>query len=240
MASSTARRAGTLARMNDSPKKLLDCVVRETGPEPEHAVVWLHGLGADGNDFVPIVPHLQSAARRPVRFVFPNAPVRPVTINGGMAMRAWYDILGMEIDRDQDREGIARSIAQVEALLDHQIAQGIAPENLILAGFSQGGAIALRTGLARRPALAGIMVLSAYLLEADGLGDWAAPEAAKVPLFIGHGSHDPVVPVGLGQRSAEQLQAAGYPVEWQTWPMEHAVCPEEIVAIDQWLERCWA
>lgn len=214
--------------------------MRETGPDPRHAVIWLHGLGADGNDFAPIVPQLQSAARRPVRFVFPHAPVRPVTVNGGMAMRAWYDILGMEIDRDQDREGIRASLAQVNDLLDDQIERGIPAENLILAGFSQGGAIALRCGLARRPVLAGIMVLSAYLLDADRLAEWAVSEAMDVPIFMGHGSQDPVVPARLGQASAERLQAAGYAPEWQTWPMPHSVCPEEIAAIDQWLERCWA
>ncbi|MFW6339644.1 MAG: alpha/beta hydrolase [Wenzhouxiangella sp.] len=214
--------------------------MRETGPDPQHAVVWLHGLGADGNDFVPIVPHLSSAARRPVRFVFPHAPVRPVTVNGGMAMRAWYDILGLEIDRDQDSAGIQASLEQVGALLDEQVRLGIAPENIILAGFSQGGAIALRLGLTRRPALAGIMVLSAYLLDAGRLAQWATVESRRVPIFIGHGSHDPVVPVQLGQRSAEQLTAAGHAVDWQTWPMPHSVCPEEIAAIDRWLERCWA
>lgn len=226
--------------MASQSRQLLEGVVRETGPGPRHAVVWLHGLGADGNDFVPIVPHLPSATRRSVRFVFPHAPVRPVTLNGGMAMRAWYDILGMEIDRNQDRVGIEMSLAQVDALLDDQIEQGIAPENLILAGFSQGGAIALRCGLARRPALAGIMVLSAYLLDADRLSEWAVAESAAVPIFMGHGTEDPVVPVGLGHDSAERLKAAGHPVEWQTWPMPHSVCPDEIRAIDQWLERCWA
>ena len=226
--------------MDSQSRQLLECVVRETGPDPRHAVVWLHGLGADGNDFAPIVPHLQSAARRPVRFVFPHAPVRPVTVNGGMAMRAWYDILGMEIDRDQDREGIGQSLDQVDALLDDQIERGVPAEHLILAGFSQGGAIALRAGLARQQALAGIMVLSAYLLEADSLTEWSAASSSRVPIFMGHGSQDPVVPAQLGQRSAEHLQAAGHPVEWQTWPMPHSVCPEEIAAIDQWLERCWA
>lgn len=218
----------------------MDCVVRETGPDPQHAVIWLHGLGADGNDFVPIVPHLRSAASRPVRFIFPHAPVRPVTVNGGMAMRAWYDILGLQIDRDQDRAGIVASLEQVDALIDEQISAGIPSERLILAGFSQGGAIALRCGLARTRALGGIMVLSAYLLESDRLGEWAAPESARVPIFMGHGSEDPIVPVGLGARSAEQLQAAGHPVEWQTWPMPHSVCPEEIAAIDDWLSRCWS
>jgi phospholipase/carboxylesterase len=226
--------------MTSQSNQLLECIVKETGPSPKHAVVWLHGLGADGNDFAPIVPHLQSSARRPVRFVFPHAPIRPVTINGGMAMRAWYDILGMDIDRNQDQSGIAASLSQVGELLDDQMQRGIPPENLILAGFSQGGAIALRLGLTRTPALAGVMVLSAYLLDAGGLEQWSVPEAKHVPVFIGHGTQDPVVPVGLGQSSAERLQAAGFSVDWQTWPMPHSVCPEELAAIDAWMERCWA
>lgn len=203
-------------------------------------MIWLHGLGADGHDFVPIVPHLTKAAERPLRFVFPHAPVRPVTINGGMAMRAWYDILGMQIDRNQDRDGIHASLAQVDALIDAQIAAGIPAQNIILAGFSQGGAIALRCGLARAQPLAGILVLSAYLLEAADLAQWAAAASARVSVFIGHGIHDPIVPVGLGEDSARRLGAAGYPVEWRTWPMPHSVCPEEIVAIDEWMQRCWS
>jgi len=215
-------------------------VVQATGPDPQHAVIWLHGLGADGHDFVPIVPHLRSAAARPVRFVFPHAPVRPVTVNGGMAMRAWYDILGFEIDRDQDQAGIQASLAQVDALIDAQIADGMSPARIILAGFSQGGAIALRCGLTRAQPLAGVMVLSAYLLEADRLEQWAHPASAQVPIFMGHGSEDPIVPVGLGESSARRLRQAGHAVEWQTWPMPHSVCPEEIAAIDQWLQRCWS
>ena len=226
--------------MNSQEQNGLECVVRNTGPEPRHAVIWLHGLGADGHDFVPIVPHLRSAAARPVRFVFPHAPVRPVTVNGGMAMRAWYDILGFEIDRDQDQAGIHASLAQVNALIDAQIADGIPADHIILAGFSQGGAIALRCGLTREEPLAGIMVLSAYLLEADRLESWAHPISLPVPIFMGHGSEDPIVPVGLGQASAQRLQQAGHPVEWHTWPMPHSVCPEEIAAIDQWLQRCWS
>lgn len=231
---------GKLARMNSRSTNTLDCVVRETGPAPRHAVIWLHGLGADGNDFVPIVSHLRSAASRPVRFIFPHAPVRPVTINGGMSMRAWYDILGLQIDRNQDRDGIHQSLAEVDALIEAQIAAGIPAECIILAGFSQGGAIALRCGLARSSPLAGVMVLSAYLLEAEQLKDWAAPASSTVPIFMGHGSEDPIVPVSLGQDSARHLTAAGYSVEWRTWPMPHSVCPEEILAIDEWLNRCWS
>lgn len=212
-------------------------MVLETGENPEHAVVWLHGLGADGHDFEPIVPQLASASRRPVRFIFPHAPVRPVTINGGMSMRAWYDILGVDIDRDQDMAGIHASVGMIDALLDEQIAAGVAPDRLVLAGFSQGGAIALRCGLARREPLGGLIGLSTYLVEADRLQDWAGPDERSMPLFMGHGSQDPIVPVALGEASAQRLQAAGYEVEWQTWPMPHAVCAEEVQAIDEWLEK---
>lgn len=212
----------------------------ETGPNPAHAVIWLHGLGADGHDFEPIVPQLSCASTRPVRFIFPHAPVRPVTINGGMAMRAWYDILGMNIDRDQDQAGIQASLSAIDALIEEQLTAGIAPGNLVLAGFSQGGAVALRCGLARAEALGGIVALSCYLLEAPGLSDWGHPGSARVPVFMGHGSQDPVVPVTLGQAAADQLQAAGYPVRWLTWPMPHSVCLDEVRAIDQWLEEIWA
>jgi len=225
--------------MNDIAAEKLECVVRETGPNPQHAVIWLHGLGADGHDFEPIVPHLSVAAARPVRFVFPHAPVRPVTINGGMAMRAWYDILGVDIDRNQDRSGIMASLAATDRLIDDELARGISPDRLVLAGFSQGGAIALRCGLARDERLAGIMALSTYLLEEDALDQWVGQSARDIPIFMGHGSQDPIVPVQLGQSSAERLQGAGLGVEWQTWPMQHAVCAEEIAAIDRWLEQCW-
>lgn len=230
-------RAVKLARMNDSSEQKLERVVIETGEHPDHAVVWLHGLGADGHDFEPIVPQLASASRRPVRFIFPHAPVRPVTVNGGMAMRAWYDILGVDIDRDQDMAGIHASVGLVDALLDEQIAAGVAPGNLVLAGFSQGGAIALRCGLARREPLAGLIGLSTYLVESDRLGDWASEGSRSMPLFLGHGSQDPVVPKALGEATARRLQTAGYDVDWQTWPMPHAVCAEEVQAIDQWLDR---
>lgn len=218
---------------------MLETVVVETGPDPRHAVVWLHGLGADGHDFEPIVPHLSVAAGLPVRFVFPHAPRRPVTINGGMAMRAWYDILGMQIDRDQDQAGIHASLAAVDRVLDAQIASGIPESNLVLAGFSQGGAIALRCGLARPGKLAGILALSCYLLEAQSLADWAAEASRDVAIFMGHGQQDPVVPVSLGETAAQQLQQAGYQVQWLTWPMPHSVCMEEIQAIDAWLKSIW-
>jgi len=215
-------------------------VVKETGPDPEFVVIWLHGLGADGNDFVPIVPHLQAAQSRSVRFIFPHAPVRPVTVNGGMAMRAWYDILGLSIDRDQDAEGIRASVEAVEHLINQQIDGGIAAERIVLAGFSQGGAIALRAGLAQAPALAGIMALSCYLLEADALERWRAPDPSSPPIFMAHGSQDPVVPINLGRAASERLSAAGFEVEWHEYPMPHSVSPEEIQAIDRWLDQRWS
>lgn len=222
--------------MNDAAKQTLECVVHETGPDPRHAVVWLHGLGADGNDFAPIVPQLKQAAGRAVRFVFPHAPVRPVTLNNGMAMRAWYDLKGIEVARDQDRAGIDDSLQRVGKLLDREIVAGVEPHNLVLAGFSQGGAIALRCGLARDQPLAGILALSCYLLDGDRLAEWAAPESRGVPVFMGHGSQDPMVPAALGNSAAETLKAAGWNVEWHSWPMAHAVCPEEIQALDAWLD----
>ncbi|MGK7295188.1 MAG: alpha/beta hydrolase [Candidatus Wenzhouxiangella sp. M2_3B_020] len=212
----------------------------ETGPEPEHAVVWLHGLGADGHDFAPIVPQLRSAQSRPVRFVFPHAPVRPVTVNGGMRMRAWYDILGIEIARDQDTEGIRQSMNQVERLLQDQLEGGIAPDNLLLAGFSQGGAVALRTGLAREQGLGGLVALSCYLLEAGSMDDWMTESGASTPVFMAHGSHDPVVPVALGRDAARRLAERRVEVDWSEWPMQHAVSPEEIMSLDRWLEERFA
>lgn len=209
----------------------------ETGPDPQHAVVWLHGLGADGHDFEPIVPQLRWAARRPVRFIFPHAPQRPVTINSGMPMRAWYDILGLEIDRNQDEAGIIASLAAVDALLDEQISAGIPSQRLLLAGFSQGGAIALRCALARPQALAGVIALSTYLLGAPGLSGWLSPAARSTPVFMGHGTEDPIVPVALGEASARHLEAAGIKTSWRTWPIPHAVNAAEIQAMDEWLEQ---
>lgn len=202
-------------------------------------MIWLHGLGADGHDFEPIVPQLTCAAGRPVRFIFPHAPIRPVTINGGMAMRAWYDILGMEIDRNQDQAGISASVAAVNQLVDEQLDRGIDCSQLVLAGFSQGGAVALRCGLARSRALAGLIGLSCYLLDADRLEQWMSPAATSVPVFMGHGNQDPVVPVQLGQAGASALEEAGLAVRWLTWPMAHSVNLDEIRAIDQWLMDIW-
>jgi len=222
--------------MTSSRKELLECVVTETGPDPDHAVIWLHGLGADGNDFAPIVPQLRCAQTRAVRFVFPHAPVRPVTVNGGMRMRAWYDIMGFEIARDQDSEGIADSLRQLEGLIQHQLDGGISPEKLLLAGFSQGGAVALRSALGREQRLAGAVALSCYLLEGATLGDWLTPAGRKTPVFMAHGTHDPIVPVALGRDAAQKLAEQRVQVAWSEWPMQHAVCPEEVAALDRWID----
>lgn len=207
----------------------------ETGPGPEHAVIWLHGLGADGNDFAPIVPQLAAARSRPVRFVFPHAPVRPVTVNGGMRMRAWYDIRGVAIARDQDLDGVRDSMQRVERLIEAEAERGIAPERIVLAGFSQGGAVALRLGLGRGVPLAGIIALSCYLLEDASIDAWLGRAGPATPVFMAHGTQDPVVPVALGRDAARVLAEHHVSVEWSEWPMQHAVCPEEIAALDRWL-----
>lgn len=203
-------------------------------------MIWLHGLGADGHDFAPIVPQLRCAQSRAVRFVFPHAPVRPVTVNGGMRMRAWYDIMGFEISRDQDQQGIADSVTRVERLIGRELEQGIEPNNLILAGFSQGGAIALRAGLARHTGLGGVVALSCYLLEEAGLMDWSSDAGRATPVFMAHGVHDPIVPIALGRRGAEVLSGAGVALEWSEYPMQHAVCPDEVAALDRWMDARFA
>lgn len=199
-------------------------------------MIWLHGLGADGNDFAPIVPQLRCAQTRAVRFVFPHAPVRPVTVNGGMRMRAWYDILGFEIARDQDSRGIADSLGQVERLIQHEIERGIAPDKLLLAGFSQGGAVALRLALGRKQRLAGAVALSCYLLEGAALEEWLTQAGRETPVFMAHGTHDPIVPVALGRDAAQRLAEQRVPLAWSEWPMQHAVCPEEVSALDRWID----
>ncbi len=221
--------------MSENKKTILDCVVKETGQHPQRCVIWLHGLGADGHDFEPIVPQLIETTRSPTRFVFPHARVRPVTINNGMAMRAWYDILGMQIDRDQDRAGIEQSIDDVNQLIDRELERGFKPEQIVLAGFSQGGAIALRCGLSRQVALAAVVGLSCYLLQADNRAEWLSDAGSQTPVFIGHGSVDPVVPIALGQHAATALQSSGLNIQWQHWPIAHGVSPDEIATLDRWL-----
>ncbi len=216
---------------------LLECLQTETGANPRFAVIWLHGLGADGNDFVPIVPELVAKDWPAIRFVFPHAPKRPVTVNMGMSMRAWYDITGMEIAQKQDEAGIRGSIAQLDALIAREIERGIPASRIFLAGFSQGAAMVLSGGLRHSELLAGIIALSGYLPLEKQLADERSPANAQVPLFIGHGSVDPVVPQTLGMLTRDHLRTLGYTVDWHSYPMAHQVCTEEIADLRDWIGR---
>ena len=216
---------------------MLDRIQIQPPETPDASVIWLHGLGADGNDFVPIIDELGLGSAHGVRFVFPNAPSRPVTVNNGMSMPAWYDIKGIDIADKQDAEGIAATADEINAIIDHEIEAGIEASRVVLAGFSQGGAIALHVGLRQARPLAGIMALSTYLPLHDRLAGEAAAASQNVPIFMAHGSEDPVVPIGLGQASREQLEAAGYSVAWHEYPMAHQVCLPEIATIGRWLRE---
>ncbi len=206
-----------------------------TGANPDFSVIWLHGLGADGHDFEPVVPMLGLPEDAAVRFVFPHAPVRPVTLNGGMPMRAWYDIVSLSASRDQDEAGIAASTASVHALIDREVERGVPPSRQVIAGFSQGGAMALHVALRYPERLAGLIALSSYLLFADRLETEASPANRDLPLFIAHGTQDPVVAYEFGARSARHLEVLGYPVEWRSYPMPHSVMPAELVDIGRFL-----
>ncbi|MES1941630.1 carboxylesterase [Salinisphaera sp. T5B8] len=214
---------------------MLDCIEIEPKTSARASVIWLHGLGADGNDFVPIVDELGLGADHGIRFVFPNAKTRPVTINNGMAMRAWYDIKGMAIADKQDAEGIRDSASEIEQLIAREAERGIAAESIVIAGFSQGGAIALHTGVRHAERLAGIMGLSTYLPLAETLANEASQANRQTPILMAHGSQDPVVPVQLGQASRDHLLDAGYDVAWHEYPMQHQVCMPEIATIGRWL-----
>ena len=213
---------------------LLEALEIETGPSPRAAVIWLHGLGADGHDFEPIVPELGMPAAPAVRFVFPHAPLQPVAINRGAVMRAWYDVTG---DGRQDAEGIRASQVRVEALIARERARGIAARSIVLAGFSQGGAMALHTGLRHPERLAGILALSCYLPLPETLEREASQASRDVPIFMAHGTEDPVIPLSWAMRSRDRLIALGYAVEWHEYPMPHSVCAEEIADIGRWLTR---
>jgi phospholipase/carboxylesterase len=209
----------------------------ETGASPKAAVIWLHGLGADGHDFEPIVPELDLPDTPAVRFVFPHAPMQAVTLNGGAVMRAWYDVYALEGQRREDDAGVRASQARVEELIEREKARGVPAARLVLAGFSQGGAIALHTGLRHRERLAGIMALSTYLPVASTLAAEATPANRAVPIFMGHGRGDALIPIERAMMSRRQLEAAGYAVEWHEYPMAHAVCMEEIADVSAWLQR---
>ncbi|MBJ7556310.1 alpha/beta hydrolase [Marinomonas spartinae] len=215
--------------------ELLPSVVVETAQNPDSAVIWLHGLGSDGHDFEGIVPALTLDPSLKVRFVFPHAPIRPVTVNGGMEMRAWYDIYEITLERKVDIDNIAESCAQVSDLIEAQIAQGIDPSRIVVAGFSQGGVIAYQLSLTTSYSLAGVMALSTYLADKSMVP--AASECAngKTPFLIHHGKQDPVVPISLSQEASQLLSDKGYLVDYKTYDMPHSVCPEQIQDISAWL-----
>jgi phospholipase/carboxylesterase len=213
----------------------LPVVEHETAAHPTHSIIWLHGLGADGHDFAPIVPELVDPAWPALRFVFPHAPVRPVTINNGMSMRAWYDITGFDLTSRQDEAGIRASIGEVQTLIAREHERGVPSERIVLAGFSQGGAIALAGGLRHAQPLAGIVALSTYLPISTTLAPERSAANARVPIFWGHGSADPVVVLQRGLDSRRLLETLGYTIDWHTYPMPHSVCAEEIVDLRSWL-----
>lgn len=222
--------------MSTPPSAILPAVELETGPQPTCAVIWLHGLGADGHDFVPLVRELDHQRLPPIRFVFPHAPMRPVTINGGYIMRAWYDILSPDFSRRrEDSQGVRESAAQLEALIARENARGIADARIVVAGFSQGGAIALHTGLRHAQSLAGILALSTYLPLADTLDAEAQPANRVTPIFMAHGHDDTVIPYDFSEKSATLLREQGYALDWRPYHVDHGVCLEELRDIENWL-----
>lgn len=216
-----------------------DAVEIETGSgEVQGSVIWLHGLGADGHDFEPIVPELRLPEELPLRFIFPHAPVQPVTLNGGMAMRAWFDILTLDRDGPEDEAGVRASAATLQQLIAREQERGIAAGKIVVAGFSQGGAIALHAGLRSKPQLGGVMALSTYLPIKAAFSDEVT--ASDLPILMAHGSLDPVLPMALGSESADLLMANGFNVEWHDYQMAHSVCAEEIDDIRTWLLGIYA
>jgi len=215
--------------------KALETVTVETGPDPTFTIIWMHGLGADGHDFEPLVPELLEPKLPASRFVFPHAPVRPVTINNGYQMRAWYDIVGIDRRAAEDLAGIESSAAAITSLIRNENERGIATSRIALAGFSQGGAMALHVGTRHPEKLAGVIALSCYLPLAARLAAERVEANLSTPIFMAHGSQDPVVPFALGEGSRQLLTSAGYTVEWHSYPMPHALCEPEVSDLRRWL-----
>jgi phospholipase/carboxylesterase len=216
-------------------KQQVEYLEWESGPEPSWTVIWLHGLGADGHDFEPVAPQLGFSEAPAVRFIFPHAPIRPITINGGMEMRGWYDIKEMDFDREEDRVGIEESASIVSQLIKYENQRGIESKNIVLAGFSQGGAIALFCGLRFAQPLAGIIALSSYLPDGPSLERERSSANHTVPIFMAHGTQDPVVPLFLAERSRQQLAQLQYNIEWHTYAMPHSVNAQELQDITRFL-----
>ena len=223
--------------MSDDTERWLECVELQTHPAPAASIIWLHGLGADGFDFIPVVRELQALGAPAARYVFPHAPMRPVTINGGYVMRAWYDIVGVQIDQREDEAGIRQSQTQVERLIEREVARGTARSRIVLAGFSQGGAITLQTGLRQREPLAALVVLSAYLPLAAAAASEASAAARAMPIFMAHGRDDTVVPIDRALASRAALVALGCRVQWHEYAIPHSVSEEEIRDLAQFLSE---
>ena len=221
-------------------QSLLEAIEIETGPKPTASVIWMHGLGADGNDFVPIVHELDLEGAPDIRFVFPHAPMMPVTINNGYVMRAWYDVKWGDLEgrsKEPDEKGVRASQAAVCRLIEREVSRGSGAERIVLAGFSQGGAMALHTGLRHPVRLAGIMALSCYLPIASTVAAERGAANKDVPIFMAHGRHDDIIPIQRAQQSREFLEKLGYAVEWHEYPMPHSVCPQEIGDISAFLAK---
>jgi phospholipase/carboxylesterase len=212
----------------------------ETGPNPSAAIIWMHGLGADSSDFVPLVPELDLTGCGAIRFVFPDAPVMPVTMNNGYRMRSWYDIIGLGLDRQEDEAGLRASQAAIERLIARELQRGIRSDRIVVAGFSQGCAMVLQTGLRHSQPLAGLLCLSGYLPLRDTVTAERAAANQMTPIFMGHGQIDNVVPLDRAEKSRDILTALGYQVQWQTYPMAHSVCAQEVVDISKWLQSVLA
>lgn len=217
--------------------KLPEAIIIEPDSRHSSSIIWLHGLGADGHDFEPIIPELHLPDAWGLRFIFPNAPVRPVTINGGMAMRAWYDVRNIDLRKEEDAAAIEDSANLINHLIAAEISAGIPSEKILLAGFSQGGAIALYAGLRYPRRLAGLLALSTYLPLSEQLASEASEANKSVPVMMCHGQFDPVIPEIAGKQSRDFLQQMGYSIQWHSYPMQHAVCLEEIQDISHWLQE---
>src|SRR5689334_5555122 len=222
--------------MTTTTELLLPPIQIDTAPDPRHVVIWMHGLGADGNDFVPIIGELKLSAVA-VRFIFPHAPARPVTINSGYVMRAWYDIGYEDLSLKEDEKGVRASQKAIEGLMEREIARGVPHQQIVLAGFSQGGAIALQTGLRYPHALGGIIALSTYLPLPDKIEAERHSASHSTPIFMAHGTEDPIVPLKLAQASCSRLINLGYSVQWHEYDMPHSVCPEEVEHIGAFLRE---
>ena len=219
---------------------MLQTIEKETGANPTVSIIWMHGLGADANDFVPLIPELDLAGLPAIRFIFPNAETMPVTINGGYVMRAWYDIVATDLGRQEDEAGLRASQAKIEALIARENARGIPNQRIILAGFSQGCAMTLQTGLRQTKPLAGMMCLSGYVPIADKAAAEHTPESKQTPVFLVHGRMDPVIPIARATASRDLLVEWGYNVEWHEYAMQHSLCQEEVDHISAWLKKVLA